>query len=406
VRIDVIYDDNGSVCANIFGCPPGVLGLGGFLFIFTGSPEPASGLVLMNGAAVAPGDNDGEDFRVVFTQEVGHAIGLHHDQTNGAISFFGDNSAPGGTLAAPECPSLSKTPKFEDFTAMYPFASISPTGPGEEAASIDHPEDLNSISRFYPDPGKGKKGKRGYAATTVTIAGTVFASDGVTPVDGVNIIVRNVEDPFEDARSTVSGDLSCTSGCIATGFFTDGFTGTFILTGLEPGEQYTLAVDNIVAGSFAQTPAPTFIEEFWNGVSESSNPAVDDRCDFVTISGSAGDVIPIVVILNGPPLAKTFSSSAESLPISFGLDFNYPNPFNPETKINYQFPEASNVVIKVFNMKGQLVRTLIDEFKEPGSYTVVWDGRNVAGLSVPSGAYFYKMKAGNFQETRKMVLLK
>jgi len=53
-----------------------------------------------------------------------------------------------------------------------------------------------------------------------------------------------------------------------------------------------------------------------------------------------------------------------------------------------------------------LVRELVDQFKEPGFYTVVWDGRNASGLSVPSGTYFYKMKAGNFQETRKMVLLK
>ena len=161
VVMDVVYDDNGSVCANIFGCPPGVLGLGGFVFIFTGAPEPASGLVLMNGATINPGDVGGAAFRIVFSQEVGHAIGLHHDQTNGAVSFFGDNSAPGGTLAAPECPSLKTTPTFDDFTAMYPFASISPTGPGAAAASIDHPEDLNSISRFYPTPGSPLNGPPG-----------------------------------------------------------------------------------------------------------------------------------------------------------------------------------------------------------------------------------------------------
>ena len=89
--IDVVYDDNGSICAAVFGCPPGVLGLGGPIFVGTTVPEIASALVLMNGKAINPSDTGGTAYRIVFSQESGHAIGLHHDQTNGAVSFFGDD---------------------------------------------------------------------------------------------------------------------------------------------------------------------------------------------------------------------------------------------------------------------------------------------------------------------------
>lgn len=95
-----------------------------------------------------------------------------------------------------------------------------------------------------------------------------------------------------------------------------------------------------------------------------------------------------------------------AVPDKFALEQNYPNPFNPETKISYQLPVESHVSIKVFNLTGQLVRTLVEEFKTAGVYTVVWEGRNDTGLSLPSGAYFYRINAGDFQQTLRMILLK
>ena len=138
--------------------------------------------------------------------------------------------------------------------------------------------------------------------------------------------------------------------------------------------------------------------------------AIDKTTGAGTVIGSIG--FPAVAGMAfsrgaGSNLGKfAAESTTESLPTSFALDQNYPNPFNPETKINYQLPEESNVVIKIFNLKGQLVRALVDEFEEAGFYTVVWDGRNAVGLSVPSGTYFYQIKAEGFQQVRKMTLLK
>lgn len=104
--------------------------------------------------------------------------------------------------------------------------------------------------------------------------------------------------------------------------------------------------------------------------------------------------------------AEANDSEITSLPASFGLAQNHPNPFNPETIINYQLPEESSVEIKIFNINGQSVRTLADETKTPGFYTLVWDGRDAKGLVSPTGTYFYQIKAGSFSQTRKMVLLK
>ena len=88
------------------------------------------------------------------------------------------------------------------------------------------------------------------------------------------------------------------------------------------------------------------------------------------------------------------------------LHQNYPNPFNPETTINYQLPENSNVELAVYNLKGQKVKTLVNETLESGNHTVIWNGKDDNSKSVSSGIYFYKMKTGNHVETKKMILMK
>jgi len=88
------------------------------------------------------------------------------------------------------------------------------------------------------------------------------------------------------------------------------------------------------------------------------------------------------------------------------LGQNYPNPFNPETTISYNMVEEGNVLIEVFNVRGQKVKTLIDEHMIIGDHTLVWKGMNDNNQKVSSGIYFYKMKSGNYSSTKKMILLK
>ncbi|MBC8416310.1 MAG: T9SS type A sorting domain-containing protein [Candidatus Cloacimonetes bacterium] len=85
---------------------------------------------------------------------------------------------------------------------------------------------------------------------------------------------------------------------------------------------------------------------------------------------------------------------------------NYPNPFNPETIISYQLSEESPIEIIIYNIKGQKVKTLVDEYISAGNHTVVWNGTDANGNLVCSGVYLYKLEAGDLQEVKKMVLLK
>jgi hypothetical protein len=88
------------------------------------------------------------------------------------------------------------------------------------------------------------------------------------------------------------------------------------------------------------------------------------------------------------------------------LHGNFPNPFNPETTIRYSVKEASPVSVQIFNVKGQLVKTLVNSAQEAGNYSVVWNGRDNNNNSVSSGVYYFKMNAGKYSNTKKMILMK
>ena len=99
------------------------------------------------------------------------------------------------------------------------------------------------------------------------------------------------------------------------------------------------------------------------------------------------------------------------LPEVFSLIQNYPNPFNPSTTIKFQLPEKNGTatvrtVLRVYDILGRRVRTIVDEDMSPGFYTKQWDGLNDNGVGISSGVYFYSIMAGDFRQTKKMLLIK
>ena len=94
------------------------------------------------------------------------------------------------------------------------------------------------------------------------------------------------------------------------------------------------------------------------------------------------------------------------MPTEFDLSQNYPNPFNPETQISYSLPAPSDVSLKIYNIHGQLINTLVDGRQSAGQKVVVWDARDQFGKGVSSGLYFYVLKAGEFKSIKRMTLLK
>jgi len=95
-----------------------------------------------------------------------------------------------------------------------------------------------------------------------------------------------------------------------------------------------------------------------------------------------------------------------TIPNKFALGQNYPNPFNPSTIISYDIPTEGKVVLQIYNMLGQEVRTLFDDVQASGSYQVTWNGENNFGRKLASGIYLYRMLYNQQQIVKKMMLLK
>ncbi len=147
-------------------------------------------------------------------------------------------------------------------------------------------------------------------------------------------------------------------------------------------------VSNIVGSSRVVFGGFSFIY-----IRDNDNNGRMDRADFM---------YDVITFLQNTPSAPT--------PVASGkvnsLQQNYPNPFNPQTTIAFSIKDRGLVTLKVYNVAGELVRTIADEQFTAGSHTKVWDGRNDAGQPVSSGVYFYKLVSNNFTQTKKMVLLK
>ncbi len=110
-----------------------------------------------------------------------------------------------------------------------------------------------------------------------------------------------------------------------------------------------------------------------------------------------------LVIGNDGYVAGEVSSA---LPDKFSLNQNFPNPFNPSTTLRFALPKACHAELVVYNTLGQKVATIVDRQMEAGHHLVVWDGRDGGGQQVASGVYFYRLNAGEFSQTKKMMLLK
>jgi hypothetical protein len=109
------------------------------------------------------------------------------------------------------------------------------------------------------------------------------------------------------------------------------------------------------------------------------------------------------------PSAVNEEEIPAALPDNFVLSQNYPNPFNQSTELRYYIPErikSAYISLKIYNLLGQYLRTLVSENQCSGNHKTVWDGKDEKGREVASGIYFYKLEAGDFKFTRRMVLLK
>ncbi len=149
---------------------------------------------------------------------------------------------------------------------------------------------------------------------------------------------------------------------------------------------------------------------FWTAT-ERTTPgyawARDISCNLTSVGrgGYALDYAGSVRCVRDEPMGVGDDESA-ALPFGFDLHQNFPNPFNPSTAIEYGLPSRSTVTIEVFNVAGQRVQTLVNEVKAAGTYQVEWDGMDETGRTVSTGVYLYRFRAGDYEATKKMLLVK
>jgi len=105
-------------------------------------------------------------------------------------------------------------------------------------------------------------------------------------------------------------------------------------------------------------------------------------------------------------ISELFSSSTGTLPEYYSLSQNYPNPFNPVTNIDFTLQRSNQVTLEVYNIMGQQVKTLLNDYREAGSYSIQWDGTDNDDNRVASGMYLYRLSSGDYTESKKMMLVK
>jgi len=116
------------------------------------------------------------------------------------------------------------------------------------------------------------------------------------------------------------------------------------------------------------------------------------------------NVDQFLVIAEGS--VTTVTERENNPPVEFMLGQNYPNPFNPSTTLKYDLPQQAEVRLKIFDVQGRHVRTLVNQPQPAGRYAITWDGRNERGESIASGVYLYQLRAGTFAQTRRMALVR
>lgn len=188
------------------------------------------------------------------------------------------------------------------------------------------------------------------------------------------------------------------------------YTETFNLRNLGTGDleglisvpaDFTLShMGQILPNDFFYVISPGVTRTFTLGY-ESSDQVHDINTE-LTITTNDNDLPSITI-----PISLISVSNNDLVnPAVTHLHGNFPNPFNPTTTIRYSLKEAGRVRLSIYNLKGQLVKQLLDSEVSAGNHQIVWDGKDERGSSVASGIYFYRMQSHNYQATNKMMLMK
>ena len=221
-------------------------------------------------------------------------------------------------------------------------------------------------------------------------------SENLPPtVDTINFAENEVVEAVEvylDVSHTYIGDLTIdlTAPCGITvrlhdraGGSTNDIVGWYPVD-IEPAESLDILIGNPTQGDWELA-----IEDHAGG----DQGMLNEWCVRLIYAG--------VVLIDEQP-----GEEENNLPTVFALHDNYPNPFNPMTTIKFDLPRQSQVSLRIYDVAGRLVRTLVDELKPAAAHSVVWNGQDNNGRQAASGVYYYQLVTDEFSKTSKMLLVK
>ena len=244
----------------------------------------------------------------------------------------------------------------------------------EDVASIDLNDTPGNVTRIYGDDGEDRLG---FSVSSGDINGdgytdVIIGAKGSDPTGGNSAGETYIIYGSSEIKSIASIDLDGTPSNVTRilGDDPDDFLGYTVSSSDVNGDGYS---DVIIGANGAST----------------------------TGEGSTGETF---VIYGGSERIGIIDE--DILPTKFVLFQNYPNPFNPTTLIRYSLPKSSTVSLIIYNIMGQEVMRWDEQNTQPGYYSKIWNGTNKSGVPVGSGVYLYRLVAGDFVETRKMILLK
>lgn len=297
--------------------------------------------------------------------------------------------------------TIDDTLMVENFAVMnYNFAQAGwqmislPVTPADSLVSVLLPSAIGSMAYGWNasagnyETTSKMQAQRGYwiaipQATAQAISGlpvesytTHFSTPGWYMIGSVSQTID-----FTNPQDDPDGAILATFGWEAA---TQSYSPT---TNLERGKGYWIAVaqacELTIGGSGANSVAKATHAMSWQA-----------------FASQFGSMPPL------PPSSVINDQLVVNRPTDYGLSQSYPNPFNPETFIEYQLPEPSHVSLKIYDLMGREVRTLVNDERAAGYHRVTWDGRDEAGLKLHSGIYLYRMQAGDFVQARKILLVK
>ena len=239
--------------------------------------------------------------------------------------------------------------------------------------------------------------EEGGTAVAVGPNGTVFFSGG----DG--LYAYN----YDDSTFITTASLSSAPYAVRLSVCPDGT----ILLANGDGQLFAYSYDGTAITQIAHIGWPGLLIEIW-GLNVAPDGKIfvsyqDDGTDFVSVYLLEDSTfIEIAQIQDWDQTTGLSLYEDETLLQKYTLHQNYPNPFNPSTEIRFDIPTARDVQLRIYNQLGQTVRTLVDNRMKAGTYALEWDGQDQMGRSVASGVYFYNLEAGDFNQIRKMTLVK